>query len=197
MGCSSQVFTPIRLRFTSFFIGEMVVDVSQNFRISWWSPSPKESECCLCGSLFQILSPMRSTWILCVMALDKRYLVLQIVLDMLHWEGLAWFDIIAIKGAFMQGKLSLVFCATSCAYESFIDSRSFNFFHHKLAPSLYECFYDTLTICSMFNVDTIIDMMLRWHFNNMFWNDIDIKIFDILSILVQWKKYDQHWHNIH
>jgi hypothetical protein len=33
--------------------------------------------------------------------------------------------------------------------------------HHKLAPSLYECFYNTLTICSTFNVDTIIDMMLR------------------------------------
>jgi hypothetical protein len=41
--------------------------------------------------------------------------------------------------------------------------------HHKLAPSLYECFYNTLTICSTFNVDTIIDMMLRWHCNNMSW----------------------------
>jgi hypothetical protein len=34
-------------------------------------------------------------------------------------------------------------------------------YHHKLAPSLYECFYNTLTICSTFNVDTIIDMMLK------------------------------------
>jgi hypothetical protein len=33
--------------------------------------------------------------------------------------------------------------------------------HHKLAPSLYECFYNTLTMCSTFNVDTILDMMLR------------------------------------
>jgi hypothetical protein len=48
------------------------------------------------------------------------------------------------------------------------------YIHHKLAPSLYECFYNTLTICSMFNVDTIIDMMLKWHCNNMSWNGIDI-----------------------
>jgi len=33
--------------------------------------------------------------------------------------------------------------------------------YHKLAPSLYECFYNTLTICSTFNVDAIIDMMLK------------------------------------
>jgi hypothetical protein len=39
---------------------------------------------------------------------------------------------------------------------------------------LYECFYNTLTICSTFNVDTIIDMMLKWYCNNMSWNDIDI-----------------------
>jgi hypothetical protein len=45
--------------------------------------------------------------------------------------------------------------------------------HHKLAPSLYECFYNTLTICLTFNVDIIIDMMLRWHCN-MSWNGIDI-----------------------
>jgi hypothetical protein len=53
--------------------------------------------------------------------------------------------------------------------------------HHKLAPSLYECFYNTLTICSTFNVDTIIDMMLRWHCNNMSWNDIDITLKHLTS----------------
>ncbi len=57
--------------------------------------------------------------------------------------------------------------------------------HHKLAPSLYECFYNTLTICSTFNVDTIIDMMLRWHCNNMSWNGIDI----ILKHLTSYQYY--------
>ncbi len=42
-----------------------------------------------------------------------------------------------------------------------LESMSTKDVHHKLAPSLYECFYNTLTICSTFNVDTIIDMMLR------------------------------------
>jgi hypothetical protein len=46
--------------------------------------------------------------------------------------------------------------------------------HHKLVPSLYECFYNILTIFSTFNVDIIIDMMLKWHCNNISWNDIDI-----------------------
>jgi hypothetical protein len=44
----------------------------------------------------------------------------------------------------------------------------------NLPPFLYECFYNILTICSTFNVGTIIDMMLRWHHNDVSWNGIDI-----------------------
>ncbi len=30
--------------------------------------------------------------------------------------------------------------------------------HHKLAPSIYLCFSNTLTMCAKLNVDTIIDL---------------------------------------
>jgi hypothetical protein len=35
--------------------------------------------------------------------------------------------------------------------------------------SIYMCFYNTLTMCSKLSVDRIIDMILWWHCNIMFW----------------------------
>jgi hypothetical protein len=119
MGWSSRVFIPLRHRFTSFAIGEMVVGVSQKSRTFWQWLSSRTFERRFCGNPPQIFSPMRSPCILRDTTLPKRYLVPPIAFHMKRWEGPIWFDTAIVRRAFLTGKFSFDLLDANCAYANF------------------------------------------------------------------------------
>jgi hypothetical protein len=107
-----------------------------------------------------------------------KSLILKVTLPCIFINIVAWSEWLVRRPSYQLTWFSVVL---RNMVTSPICSLRYPNFHHKLAPSLYECFYNTLTICSTFNVDTIIDMMLRWHSNNMSWNGINITLEHLTS----------------
>ncbi len=171
MGCSSQFPTPICLRFTSFLIGEIVVATSQKFKTNWQSSSPMASNQCFYGRPPQILSLMKSTWILHVIALDIRYLLPPIVQNMQRWKGPLWCDTTAVRRAFLPiGQV--IFC----------------FLVYKLCTSIFHGFKKVqLLLNNVFNMPSKFQKEVSYSFlvQNPFKHMLLILIIKVVGKIMQ------------
>jgi hypothetical protein len=129
LGFYSKVLLPCHI----FPICDIVVAIIQKFKTKSWSLSLKKSKCHFLGSLPHMLLQVKFTWSLYVIAFDKRYLVPPIVLHIKCWEWPLDLMLVQWGACSCRGKLSLDFCATSCAYATLKFSTMFNLHWMSLA----------------------------------------------------------------